>query len=343
MKEIIQTSDKENNFSAPRLAITIFLLIVLITTFYESKKVIFWETPRETENKLNIFRSLVLSYASLAEKIKSNLGLNIFFEKENNFWTEIKKSPLIFQEVSVAPSSEKENVINKNNENKLQNEILEPPFRILIIGDSFIAVWGGTGDILERELIKYKGVTVKRDGEVSSGLSRPDYFDWPAKARELILNEKPQVAIIMLGSNDAQSMTKNSDGKKIVLNYGKEEWDNEYNQRVSNFLKIFKENNITVFWIGLPVMKNNIYSEKIRHLNSIYEKEVKSFSNSYFVPIWDLFTDANGNYTDYLADEKGKYFLARLQDGIHFSYFGGELAVKEVIKKMGERIKLEIK
>jgi hypothetical protein len=342
MKEIFQTQNKENNFSAPRLAVIIFLLIVLITTFYESKKVIFWETPRETENKLNIFRSLVLSYASLAEKIKSNLGLNIFFEKENNFWAEIKKSPLIFKEVSVAPPVVKENVKDKNNEENLQNEILQPPFRILIIGDSFVAVWGGMGEILERELIKYKGVTIKRSGEVSSGLSRPDYFDWPAKARELISNEKPQIAIIMLGSNDAQPLTKNSDGKKIVLNYGKEEWDNEYHQRVSNFLKIFKENNITVFWIGLPVMKNNIYSEKMRHLNSIYEKEVKNFSNSYFIPIWDLFTDANGSYTDYLVDEKGKYLLARLQDGIHFSYFGGELAVKEVIKKMGERIKLEI-
>jgi len=340
MKETFHTQDKKNNFSAPRLAITIFLLIVLITTFYESKKVIFWETPRETENKLNIFRSLVLSYASLAEKIKSDLGLSNFFEKENNFWAEIKKSPLIFQEISTTSL----NNGNQKNDDKKNIEIKpEPPFKVLIMGDSFIAVWGGMGEILEQELIKYKNVTAKRDGEVSSGLSRPDYFDWPSKTKELISEQDPNIVVIMLGSNDAQSFTKNSNGKNIVLNYGTKEWDNEYTQRVSDFLEIFRENKIIVFWVGLPIMESPTFSEKMRHLNSIYEKEVKNYKNAYFVPTWNLFVDGNGKYTDYLIDEKGKYILGRLQDGIHFSYFGGQIAVKEVIKKMGEKMKLELK
>lgn len=332
--------EEKSNFYSPKLAIILFLAFVLTLSFYESKKVIFWESSRETESKFNVFRSLVLSYASFAEKIKTTLGWDSFFEKENAFWLKIKKSPLIFQE---APTPR----LNSGNQKKDDKKDIEikptPPFRTLILGDSFIAVWGGMGEILEQELINYKDVTVKREGEVSSGLSRPDYFDWPATARNLIAEQQPNVVVIMLGSNDAQSLTKNLDGKNSVLNYGTKEWDNEYGQRVLDFLEIFKENRITVFWVGLPIMRNNTYSEKMRHLNSIYEKGVKNFTNAYFISIWDLFADENGNYTDYLVDEKGKYILVRLQDGIHFSYLGGKIAVKEVIKKIGEKIKLELK
>lgn len=330
----------ESNSYSPKTAIILFLLLVLITAFYESKRVIFWETGRETESKFNVFRSLVLSYASFSEKIKTTLRLDSFFEKENNFWFNIKKSPLVFQEAPTPP-------LNSENQKKDGEKNVEikptPPFRILIIGDSFIAVWGGMGEILEQELINYQDVTVKREGEVSSGLSRPDYFDWPATARNLITEQQPNIIVIMLGSNDAQSLTKNLDGKNSVLNYGTKEWNDEYSQRVLDFLEIFKENHITVFWVGLPIMRNNTYSEKMRHLNSIYENEVNNFNNTHFISIWDLFADRNGNYTDYLIDEKGKYILARLQDGIHFSYLGGQSAVKEVIRKMGEKIKLELK
>lgn len=331
--------NNKTNFSNPKIAILLLLLIVLILGFYESEKVINWETPRETENHYNIFQSMILSYASFSEKIKSKLGLNNFFEKENNFWLKIKKSPLIFKENQIISPEESE---KEEPEIKLPIKP-EPPFRILIIGDSFIAVWGGVGEILEGELINYKDVTVKRFGEVSSGLSRPDYFDWPSEAKELILEEKPNIVIIMLGSNDAQSLTKNLDGKNIVLNYGSEEWDKEYTKRVSDFLKILEENNIFVFWIGFPVMKNKTYSDKIRHLNSIYEKEIQNHRGTSFISIRDFLADENGNYTDYLLDDKGKYKLVRLQDGIHLSRFGGEIVVKEVIRNIREEIKLEPK
>jgi len=333
---------QKDDFYSPKAVIILFLTLILALSFYESKKVINWESNRETEQKYNIFRSSALSFASFSDNLKSKLGLNNFFEKENNFWLKIKESPLLFQEISTFSQNEEKN--NGNQKNSKDQEIKpEPPFRILIIGDSFIAVWGGMGETLEGELIKYNNVMVKRNGEVSSGLSRPDYFDWPSEARKLVLEQKPNIVIIMLGSNDAQSFTKNSDSKNIVLNYGTKEWDSEYAQRVSDFLKIFEENHIFVFWIGLPIMKNENYSEKVRHLNSIYEKEIQDYKNAYFISTWDLFADEKGNYTDYLTDEKGRSQLARLQDGVHFSYIGGQIAVKEVIKKMGERIKLEIK
>jgi hypothetical protein len=138
-------------------------------------------------------------------------------------------------------------------------------------------------------------------------------------------------------------LTINSDGRITILNYGTEAWDKEYTKRVSDFLGIFEENNIFVFWIGFPIMENKTYSDKIKHLNSIYKKEIQNHQGAYFISTWELLADENGNYTDYLPDDEGNYRLVRLQDGIHLSRFGGEIVVKEVIEKMEEKIRLEIK
>ena len=352
----LKSGDETPNFTSPKLAILVFVFIITLVPFYESKRVVIWETQREVQGD-NIFRTAVLKYASAAEILKERLGLSIFFDKEHDFWLELKKSPILFEEsrtLGVIDGNEEEknveNIQEKPKEEKQKEELiqsgqssqtkLEPPFKILILGDSFIAVGGGVGNPLESELLKYKDVSVKRLGKVSSGLSRPDYFNWNLTAQELISQFNPNVAIMMFGSNDNQGLVT-SEGK--VISYGKEGWNEEYSKRVSNFLEIFQKNNITVFWIGLPVMKEKKFSEMVQNLNSIYETEVKNHKNAYFVPTWDLLDDGQGNYTAYLPDETGQYKLARVSDGIHLQFFGGRIIVKEVIKKMGERINLEIK
>lgn len=352
----LKSGDKKPNFTSPILAILVFIFIIALVPFYESKRVVIWETQREAQGD-NIFRTAVLNYASVAEMVKEKIGLSNFFDKEHDFWLGLKKSPVLFEEteaLGVIDGSEEEKKIEnqqeKPEEEKQKEELiksdqssqtkLELPFRVLILGDSFITVGGGVGNPLESELLKYKDVVVKRLGKVSSGLSRPDYFNWNLTAQELISQFDPNIAIMMFGSNDNQGLVA-SDGK--VISYGEEGWNEEYSKRVSNFLEIFEKNNITVFWIGLPVMKEKYFSERVQNLNSIYEAEVKNHKNAYFIATWDLLDDGQGNYAAYLLDETGQYKLARVSDGIHLQFFGGRIIVKEVIKKMGERIKLEIK
>jgi len=370
-------SKKENSFN-PKIVIFIFLLIILIIPFYESKRVIIWETQRKTHNEYalaDIFRSTVLVYAHKSEEIKSILGLDNFFEKEHHFWLKIKKSPLVFQgehnlnEAEInknteeerteketeenSNESEKENITNNKEQitKKKEEPIKKPeiklppnldsPFRILIIGDSFIAVGGGVGDILERGILNsYKDTLVARIGKVSSGLSRPDYFNWNLKLKELIFQYQPNIAIIMLGNNDAQALT--TPQGKFIIYYGEITWNEKYANRVSNFLTIFEENDIAVFWIGLPIMRSESFSKKMKNLNSIYEEECYNHKEI-FIPTWDLFADEQGNYTAYLPDENGKYILVRASDGIHLQYAGGKMIEKEVFTKMEEVLELEQK
>lgn len=311
------------NILKPQIIIISFILILVFVPFIESKRVLRWEIQRETQND-NIFRNALIGYAEFAERLKADI------KETSSSSNESQKKP-----ENIAKKDESLTAIIKTIAKPM------PPFKAIIIGDSFIAVAGGIGEILEKELLNYEDITAKRVGKVSSGLSRPDYFDWPEEAKMLILQEKPNIAVIMIGSNDAQSITT-LEGN-LVENYGSEKWNQEYSKRVSELLDIFAENNTIVFWIGFPVMREKNYSARMANLNSIYRERIKNYEGYYFIPISELFSDKDGDYTAYLPDENGKYLLARQSDGIHLTYFGGEVAVKAVTEKMEEALSLQHK
>lgn len=323
----------------PKIAILFLALIVLVVPFYESERIVKWGIQEEVKNDSNFFTSLALTYARNAEQLKLKMGLDDFFEQESDFWLAKKESPIVFKEEPIEIVVRPIEPIMTTTTGVLVDAKPESPFRVLIIGDSFMAVFGGVGDVMERELLDYSETTISRQGKVSSGLSRPDFFDWNVTVKELIAKHQPNVVISMMGANDPQSLTTPEGG--WVASYGTEKWDQGYAQRMADFLTIFKEKNITVFWLGLPVMKEPIYAKKVKNLNSIYVQEIAKFENAHFISTWDLLADEQGNYTAYFPDEEGKQRLARASDGVHLQYFGGGILVKEVVKKMEEELVLE--
>jgi hypothetical protein len=321
--------------------IIFFLLLIIVLPFYESKRVIMWDSPRG-EKVFNVFHGFVLVYAQEAESIKTHLGFN-------------KKTPTInspgpFVATTSAAlglqptSTDLQLSATTISHTQITFSPASSPYRFLLVGDSFMAVMGGVGDILEGSLIKFKEAAVLRVGRVSSGLSRPDYFDWPNQVRQLIANNQPNIVVIMMGTNDAQSFEMMSpEGQREIFKYGTQKWEEEYRRRVREFLNIFQENHILVYWIGLPIMKDPVYSEKIKGLDLIYEQEILNFSNARFIPTWSLLADQNGNYASSLLDIKGRQMATRVSDGIHLTTFAGELVVEHVLKIIKEAIALELK
>ena len=78
---------------------------------------------------------------------------------------------------------------------------------VLVIGDS-LADWLGYG--LEEALADTPEVGVVRKIKGNAGLiryeSRSDTPDWSQAAKELLASEKPNAIVVMLGSNDRQSL-----------------------------------------------------------------------------------------------------------------------------------------
>ena len=237
-------------------------------------------------------------------------------------------------------TQEREKPIGNNSIETKQDNLATPKLdnsfnlSYLIVGDSFMAVGGGLGDVVEKTVLNYGNTTVNRYGMVSSGLSRPDYFDWNSQAEKLVSKYKPDIVIAMFGANDNQNLTDKSGN--FVAKYGEQSWVDEYSNRVSDMLSIFEENKIIVFWVGLPVMREKWFSEKVAKLDSIYDDECQKRQNAYFVSTWRTLADSDGKYSAYLKNGQGRNELARIRDGIHLTYFGGALVTQEISKKISE-------
>jgi len=320
--------------SNPAKSIITIVLVLLGIVFYESKRIETFSIG--TDN--SVMRSLGMFLSSKSEKIKSFLGISQFFENDEKFWAKIKESPKIFN-YSFAAVQEKTATstpapLPLNVPLPLK---LEAPYNILIVGDSFIAE--GFGPTLEKELLSYQNIRVYRKGVYSTGLSRPDYFNWDEETDKLITTDKPNIAVVMFGANDGQDQ-RTLDGE--VIHYGTIEWNPEYSRRVADFLKILNDNEIFVFWIGNPLARDDYYTKKMENLNSIYQSECQKSINCVYLSIWSLLADSQGKYSAYLPDKTGVKRLARASDGIHTTAFGSKILVREVINEMKEKMALEI-
>ena len=64
--------------------------------------------------------------------------------------------------------------------------------------------------------------------KLSSGLSRPDYYNWPSKIRRVVADKNPDAMVLIFGTNDAQSVTYQG----RVIKYGTATWFSLYRKRV---------------------------------------------------------------------------------------------------------------
>ena len=82
----------------------------------------------------------------------------------------------------------------------------------------------GMGRALERFAPTDHASTVAGKGVISTGLARPDIFDWASTIRLAITQTNINVAVILLGANDTQSVER--DG--VVHQFGSPQWSAEY-------------------------------------------------------------------------------------------------------------------
>lgn len=216
------------------------------------------------------------------------------------------------------------------------------PYRIFLAGDSFMAVSGGFGDIAEQHLVKFAQTNVWRQGKVSSGLSRPDFYDWQAAAQIAIARHNPNITIVMMGTNDAQSFEIRENNNKRVIAFGTAQWDAEYQNRAESFIKKFTDSGTAVYWIGLPIMRNAVYDQKIRRLSQLQKNATKNNPQAKFISGAELMAGGDTAYQPFAPDENGVMRATRNPDGIHLSYFGGTILVDKIIEELKKDLDLSI-
>jgi hypothetical protein len=190
------------------------------------------------------------------------------------------------------------------------------PVRVWVGGDSMGGELGwGVGPMLE----KTKVLKPKLWYKDSTGICRWDFFDWGDQMRSVMKTAKPDAVVLMMGTNDTQSVWQN--GHWIA--YGDPKWKKVYQKRVSDMTAIALDGGARrVYWVGMPIMAEGWRNSRMKFINTIVQKAVAEHPGAEYIDSWALFTDANGDYVSSL----------RLGDGVHFTVEGQQIIGKAVMK-----------
>ena len=189
------------------------------------------------------------------------------------------------------------------------------PLRVLVVGDSIATDLGhALAELAPPEL------HVVVDAHPATGLSRPDYFDWPARLAVDLRVHDPDLVVVMLGVNDAQPFLEDA----VPLQTGTSAWEAAYAMRVDHFMQLASSGARRVLWLGLPVMRDDAFSELMSRLNAIYAARAAEHAAVRYFATWPLFADGRGRYAAFLPDETGTLVSLRQTDGIHFSVAGAD-------------------
>jgi uncharacterized protein len=206
----------------------------------------------------------------------------------------------------------------------------------LFAADQPIAYWYG-GDSLSqgfgRSLERLAGDDAKSSvsgkGVISTGLARPDVFDWSATFDLAITHTKINVAVMLLGANDDQDMETTDD----TVGFGTPGWANEYRRRVAALMARADQSAVRLLWIGLPPVRQGTLDTKLKVIDGIIRDEATRHHSTTYIDSRAAVGSPEGGYDPYCHDEGSSQVLCRSNDGVHFTDTGYDRLAKLVMAK----------
>ena len=205
----------------------------------------------------------------------------------------------------------------------------DDPLRLAVIGDSMVRFFGDTMVSLANQTGVIEAAT---EHQLSSGLTRPDFYDWPARIVEVMATD-----VLMYGGNDAQALVV--DGQ--IARPFSDTWVRGYSARVGHMMDLVTTDpDRILIWVGQPIMRDPDFDHKMVELNKIYAAEAATRERVRYVDTRDLFRGPDGGFSRYVMDEAGQRTDVRLTDGVHLSTIGGQWLSQLLLDELGKMVDL---
>lgn len=157
--------------------------------------------------------------------------------------------------------------------------------------------------------------------KISSGLNNTGFFDWYSYADAQMATYRPDVAVFMIGANDAHV------GMDLAA----------YHDRVGSLMDHFYAPGRLVVWVGQPAMGRPDLAAAVPPMNRVFRDEAAKRPWVLYVDAWALTAGSDGGFSYYLRDSDGTQVLARADDGVHFSPAGGRILARGVFDAIFRR------
>lgn len=196
----------------------------------------------------------------------------------------------------------------------LRTPTAEAPLRVVVAGDSTAS---SLGNRLKAAVQSDPTLSVDNQAKVSTGLTRSDYFNWGARAKQLFDESHPDVMIFMVGANDTQAVVA-PDGS-VVAPYGTSEWTEAYRSQVAGIMDLAHDGPRRLLWVGEPAVGNPKVNTTVQRVNSIVQEEAAKRPWVSYFDMAKVVAGPGGSFSEYVTLPGGKIVRCFAGDSVHLS------------------------
>ncbi|MDO4694288.1 MAG: DUF459 domain-containing protein [Eikenella sp.] len=198
--------------------------------------------------------------------------------------------------------------------------------KVFFAGDSMME---GIAPHLQRRLRSEYGIQSVNLSRQSTGLSYPQFFDWPAVI-EKQLQDDPDIKLLLvfLGPNDPWDFPNPQQPGSGYLKFQSPEWEAVYRRRIDRIAQAARRAGVQLVWLGIPLMKGSKLNTQMRYLDGIMASELQG--KAIWLPTDRLLGGSeSGEYHD-SVEVDGRPLRVRSKDGIHFTLKGQQFLADHI-------------
>lgn len=188
------------------------------------------------------------------------------------------------------------------------------PLKVVVAGDSTA---NSMGNRLKVAVESDPTLSVDVQGKPSTGLSRSDYFNWGARAKQLLDDGRPDVMVFMVGANDTQAVVA-PDGS-VVAPYGTPEWMDAYRRQVAGIMDLAHDGPRRLLWVGQPAVGNAKVNTTVQRINGIVREEAATRPWVSFFDMAPVVAGPGGGFAEYVTIDGGRTVRCFGGDSVHMS------------------------
>lgn len=202
-------------------------------------------------------------------------------------------------------------------------------YRVLLTGDSLMA---SMGPQLKRALAGYENLTLVPLGKGSTGLSRPDFYNWPKVLEHNLKLHRPHLVFMWIGTNDLQDIY----GYSNLGEFCSKPWGRAYLKKIQEIIFLTHRYRARLVFIGPPCMRKEPFNTRLKYISQLYHNVCKFYKIDY-INTRNILSDRHGNYQQY-ATINNERTAIRTSDHIHITSEGNKLVMKHVLRILNKRL-----
>jgi lysophospholipase L1-like esterase len=197
---------------------------------------------------------------------------------------------------------------------------VRPPrhIRLLATGDSMIQII----DSFLAQRLEPRGDRVHSDAHISSGISKPFFFDWPHHARVETARYHPDVTIMFLGANDGFPLGGTPCCGRT--------WRHKYARVARRMMRTYARSG-AVYWCLLPAPRDGSFRRVFVAVNRAL-RIAQRHTRAHLLDLPKTFTP--GYRFRQSITWRGRTVSVRQDDGVHLNVAGASIAATLMIRRM---------